>query len=73
MLNPPSGCRFRTRCPFAMEICAVEPPPRAPIDGGGSAACHLHTHGPKLGGRSVKALLAGRVEDSPSVMLATSR
>ena len=49
-LDPPSGCRFRTRCPFVMDICAREKP--APIDilGGGTAACHLHRHGPALGG-----------------------
>jgi oligopeptide/dipeptide ABC transporter ATP-binding protein len=56
-LAPPSGCRFRTRCPFAMEICRTEPPPRVQIEGGGAAACHLHTHGPKLGGRSLNAFL----------------
>jgi oligopeptide/dipeptide ABC transporter ATP-binding protein len=58
LLNPPSGCRFRTRCPFAMEICAKEAPSPVPIDGGGVAACHLHAHGPRLGGRSVKPLLS---------------
>ncbi len=56
-LNPPSGCRFRTRCPFAMEICAIEAPPRVPTYGGGYSACHLHAHGPKLGGHSLKPFL----------------
>jgi peptide/nickel transport system ATP-binding protein len=55
-LNPPSGCVFRTRCPYAMEVCAQEVPPRFPVEGGGFAACHLHTSGPKLGGASVGVL-----------------
>ena len=56
-LNPPSGCRFRTRCPFTMDICAKEEPPTIGVEGGGVAACHLHTSGPKLNGRSLNAFI----------------
>ena len=59
-LNPPSGCRFRTRCPFVMDVCAQEAPPLVQLDGGGYAACHLHTSGPKLAGASLVEFMASR-------------
>ncbi len=40
-VNPPSGCRFRTRCPFAEGICAEQPPAQADLGGGHEAACHM--------------------------------
>jgi oligopeptide/dipeptide ABC transporter ATP-binding protein len=54
-LNPPSGCRFRTRCPYAMEICATTPETFVTSDGT-SVACHLHTAGPRLGGEPISAM-----------------
>lgn len=41
-LDPPSGCPFRTRCPYAMEICTREMPPMRDIGEGHMSACHLN-------------------------------
>jgi peptide/nickel transport system ATP-binding protein len=42
-INPPSGCRFRTRCWKAQEVCATTPPPLSPDpdDPGHVFACHF--------------------------------
>jgi peptide/nickel transport system ATP-binding protein len=50
-INPPSGCRFRTRCPLATDICAAEEPPMRPFtEQGHQAACHhpLQEAAPKV-------------------------
>ena len=41
--NPPSGCRFHTRCPYAWDRCRVETPALTRIGDGHFAACHLAT------------------------------
>jgi oligopeptide/dipeptide ABC transporter ATP-binding protein len=48
-LNPPSGCRFHTRCPLAQEICKREDPPAVDLGNGHGSACHFARELPPAG------------------------
>ncbi len=41
LANPPSGCRFHTRCPYVMEVCRTDKPAVHIVEAGHWAACHL--------------------------------
>jgi peptide/nickel transport system ATP-binding protein len=43
--NPPSGCRFHPRCPYAFARCLDEEPPLLPLADGRTAACWLQEPG----------------------------
>ena len=41
-INPPAGCRFHPRCPFAMDRCSVEEPVQKDVGSGHMVSCHLY-------------------------------
>jgi peptide/nickel transport system ATP-binding protein len=45
LINPPSGCRFHPRCPYALPICSTQSPPDFPVGADHSAACWLREVG----------------------------
>ena len=44
-INPPSGCHFHTRCPYAVTRCRTVAPSLREVQPGHWAACHLHERG----------------------------
>lgn len=44
-MNPPQGCRFHTRCPYAMDVCKVVEPALSEQATGHQVACHLYQRG----------------------------
>jgi peptide/nickel transport system ATP-binding protein len=45
LINPPAGCRFHPRCPFVMDRCRTQAPPRAEIGNGHWCRCWLFSDG----------------------------
>ncbi len=59
-LNPPSGCRFHTRCPLAFDLCSQVEPPFKDYGGGHFAACHWLETGEPGASKLTEANIAQR-------------
>src|SRR4051812_10867774 len=60
--QPPSGCRFHPRCPYAFERCSVEEPPLVALEGDRAAACWLQPEGAAAAPPAERARLVAGVD-----------
>ncbi|MBC7560305.1 MAG: ABC transporter ATP-binding protein [Dermatophilaceae bacterium] len=65
--DPPSGCRFHTRCLFATSICAEQVPPVVELSSGHVALCHHTDQAREQRGRSPELAAAETTETAPRV------
>jgi len=49
LINPPKGCRFHPRCPYAMPVCREQAPPRTDLGAGHWTHCFLYGETTKPG------------------------
>ncbi|MGG0670363.1 ABC transporter ATP-binding protein [Lederbergia citrisecunda] len=66
-MNPPSGCRFRTRCPHAMDICSKEIPKWKEIKSDHFVACHLYNHEGVKGNEEVDDIVSPSISGVSSI------
>jgi peptide/nickel transport system ATP-binding protein len=66
LITPPSGCRFHPRCPFAMERCTTDAPPRFELGDNHSARCWLYADDAEAGERRSENAVSITISASPA-------